>query len=90
MESFQNFFRVSRLCSIRITSWAPLNLAGCSMSANESGLPSVPHSRREEIVAFVVLAVLIWPVIAVGVVGGYGFAVWMYQIVFGPPGPPGQ
>jgi len=45
-------------------------------------------TRREEIVAFVVLAVLIWPVIAVGVVGGYGFAVWMSQLVFGPPGPP--
>jgi nitrate reductase NapE len=27
-------------------------------------------------------------VIAVGVVGGYGFSVWMYQIVVGPPGPP--
>jgi periplasmic nitrate reductase NapE len=24
----------------------------------------------------------------VGVVGGYGFAVWMYQVVAGPPGPP--
>jgi nitrate reductase NapE len=46
-------------------------------------------SRRAEILAFVVLAVLIWPVLAVGVVGGYGFLVWMYQIVFGPPGPPG-
>ena len=37
---------------------------------------------------FVLLAILIWPVIAVGVVGGYGFAVWMWQLVFGPPGPP--
>jgi nitrate reductase NapE len=26
-------------------------------------------------------------VVAVGVVGGYGFMVWMYQIVYGPPGP---
>ena len=47
------------------------------------------RTRREEIFAFIVLAVLIWPVLAVGVVGGYGFLVWMYQIVFGPPGPPG-
>jgi nitrate reductase NapE len=38
--------------------------------------------------AFLVLAVLIWPVVAVAVVGGYGFSVWMYQIVVGPPGPP--
>ena len=47
------------------------------------------RSRREELFAFIVLAVLIWPVVAVGIVGGYGFIVWMYQIVFGPPGPPG-
>lgn len=46
------------------------------------------HSRRQELFAFLVLAVLIWPVIAVGIVGGYGFTIWMLQIVFGPPGPP--
>jgi periplasmic nitrate reductase NapE len=45
-------------------------------------------ARRAEIFAFVVLAILIWPVVAIGVVGGYGFLVWMSQIVFGPPGPP--
>lgn len=51
--------------------------------------PIVMRSRlREEIFAFVVLAVLIWPIVAVGVVGSYGFVVWMSQIVFGPPGPP--
>ncbi len=48
-----------------------------------------PASRREEAAVFLTLAVLIWPVIAVGVVGGYGFLVWMWQLVFGPPGPPG-
>jgi nitrate reductase NapE len=45
-------------------------------------------TKRDEIFAFIVLAVLIWPFIAVGIVGGYGFLVWMFQIVFGPPGPP--
>lgn len=48
----------------------------------------VRTSKREELLAFLVLAVLIWPVIAVGIVGGYGFLVWMSQIVLGPPGPP--
>lgn len=52
----------------------------------EHGAPR--SSRREELFAFFVLAVLIWPFIAVGVVGGYGFLVWMSQLVFGPPGPP--
>lgn len=44
--------------------------------------------RRKEIIAFLLLAFGIWPIVAVGVVGGYGFLVWMWQIVFGPPGPP--
>ena len=47
-----------------------------------------PATRREEFIAFIVLAVLIWPIIAVGVVGGYGFLIWMYQLIAGPPGPP--
>lgn len=46
-------------------------------------------SRREELFMFALLAVLIWPFITIAVVGGYGFLVWMYQLIFGPPGPPG-
>lgn len=45
-------------------------------------------TRRAELLAFLTLAVLIWPIVAVGVVGGYGFLVWMSQIILGPPGPP--
>ncbi|QIG50076.1 periplasmic nitrate reductase, NapE protein [Nordella sp. HKS 07] len=47
-----------------------------------------PPTRREELFAFIVLAVLIWPILAVGIVGGYGFLIWMYQLIAGPPGPP--
>ena len=50
---------------------------------------SNPGTRREELSAFLILAVVIWPGVAVAVVGGYGFLVWMWQLVFGPPGPPG-
>jgi periplasmic nitrate reductase NapE len=46
------------------------------------------RTRARELLVFAVLAVLVWPVVAVGVVGGYGFAVWMYQHIAGPPGPP--
>ena len=49
---------------------------------------AAPTSRRQELIGFGILAVLIWPILAVGLVGGYGFLVWMYQIIFGPPGPP--
>ena len=44
-------------------------------------------SRRRELLMFLVLAVFIWPFIAVAVVGGYGFIVWMNYLFTGPPGP---
>jgi nitrate reductase NapE len=58
------------------------------MDSGASGKAATATGRRQEILAFAILAIFIWPFVAVGVVGGYGFLVWMYQIVFGPPGPP--
>jgi len=46
-------------------------------------------SRRAEFFVFAIIVAFIWPVVAVGVVGGYGFLVWMTQLILGPPGPPG-
>ncbi len=43
--------------------------------------------RSRELFVFLLLAVLIWPFIAVGVVAGWGFVVWMYYLFTGPPGP---
>ncbi|MAW85096.1 MAG: periplasmic nitrate reductase, NapE protein [Phyllobacteriaceae bacterium] len=54
-----------------------------------NGLNATGASRRRELLTFLILAFGIWPILAVGVVGGYGFLVWMYQILAGPPGPPG-
>ena len=34
-----------------------------------------------------VVDLVIWPFIAVGVVAGWGFIVWMYYLFTGPPGP---
>ena len=45
------------------------------------------HRKRDEIIAFLILAVVIWPILSVAIVGGYGFLVWMWQLIFGPPGP---
>jgi len=45
------------------------------------------QQRRRELFTFVVLAFGIWPIVAVGTVASYGFMVWAYQIVYGPPGP---
>lgn len=45
--------------------------------------------HRHEFRLFVFLIVFLFPILAVVVVGGYGFAVWMSQILMGPPGPAG-
>jgi nitrate reductase NapE len=47
--------------------------------------PTPPVTKGEERVAFLLLAVVLFPVLSVAVVGGYGFLVWMYQIFAGPP-----
>lgn len=44
--------------------------------------------RRMEIFAFLFLTVFLIPALAVATVGGYGLAVWVYQMIAGPPGPP--
>jgi periplasmic nitrate reductase NapE len=49
--------------------------------------PLDPTLRRTERLLFLLLAVVIWPFIAVGVVAGWGFIVWMYYLFTGPPGP---
>jgi nitrate reductase NapE len=41
--------------------------------------------RREEWRTWIFLTFVMAPVLAVAVVGGYGFIVWMYQILTGPP-----
>jgi nitrate reductase NapE len=56
-------------------------------STTRSDVASGPAAdRRREVIAFLALAVLIWPFIAVGVVAGWGFVVWISQLLFfGPP-----
>ena len=44
-----------------------------------------PGTKGEERRAFVLLAVVLFPVLSVAIVGGYGFLVWVYQIFTGPP-----
>jgi nitrate reductase NapE len=46
--------------------------------------------RRMEIFAFLFLTAVVMPALAVATVGSYGLAVWVYQMLAGPPGPPAQ
>lgn len=42
-----------------------------------------PSTRQEEWRTFLFLVVVTAPILAVAIVGGYGFAVWMYQLLTG-------
>lgn len=42
-------------------------------------------AKRDERLAFILLAVVLAPVLSVAIVGGYGFIVWMSQLLLGPP-----
>jgi nitrate reductase NapE len=46
------------------------------------------YKRRMEIYAFLIVTAVLMPALAVATVGGYGLAVWIYQMIAGPPGPP--
>ncbi len=35
---------------------------------------------------FIFIIVFLFPILSVMFVGGYGFIVWMYQLIAGPPG----
>lgn len=59
------------------------------MSEQTQDRTHVPlRRRRMEIFAFLFLTVFLIPALAVATVGGYGLAVWVYQMIAGPPGPP--
>ncbi len=58
------------------------------MSAVEGNPAEKTRRRRMEIFAFLFLTAVLMPALAVATVGGYGLAVWVYQMIAGPPGPP--
>ncbi|HBO1213723.1 TPA: periplasmic nitrate reductase, NapE protein [Pseudomonas aeruginosa] len=37
---------------------------------------------------FLFLVICLFPLLSVALVGSFGFYVWMYQLLAGPPGPP--
>jgi nitrate reductase NapE len=61
-----------------------------NMSAAGDDTTGRPRRRRMEIFAFLFLTAVLMPAGAVATVGGYGLAVWVYQLLAGPPGPPAR
>lgn len=56
-------------------------------SADATPPADAPSTRSEELRSFLFFTVVMAPVLAVLLVSGYGFVVWMIQLVAGPPGP---
>ncbi|SFN44195.1 nitrate reductase, NapE protein [Variovorax sp. OV329] len=47
---------------------------------------SEAFTKGQELRSFLFLSVVMAPVLAVMIVGGYGFLVWIFQMFTGPPG----
>ena len=43
-------------------------------------------TKRGERRVFLFIAVFLFPVLSVILVGGFGLLVWLFQLFFGPPG----
>lgn len=41
--------------------------------------------KRRELTVFIFLTFILAPILAVLIVAGYGFVVWMVQLIAGPP-----
>ncbi len=48
-------------------------------------MPNDAPTKKREITVFLFLTFVLAPVLAVIIVAGYGFCVWRYQIIMGPP-----
>jgi len=43
------------------------------------------RSRKQEMHVFLFICLILFPLLSVVLVGGYGFIIWMSQLIFGPP-----
>jgi nitrate reductase NapE len=46
----------------------------------------VQYTKNQELRSFLFLTVVMAPAVTVIFIASYGFIVWMYQIIAGPPG----
>ncbi|RLQ87922.1 periplasmic nitrate reductase, NapE protein [Notoacmeibacter ruber] len=51
----------------------------------DPGLEKAP-SRGNETLAFLFLSLVLFPLLSIVLVGGFGFVIWMEHLMFGPPG----
>jgi periplasmic nitrate reductase NapE len=71
-------------------SWPVVGSFGSGLE-NAMAVPEGPDGtgrKRWELGVFLAVIGVIIPLLTVLVVAGYGFAVWVFQMLLGPPGPP--
>lgn len=47
-------------------------------------MSDVVKEKKKERNAFLFITVVLFPLLSVAIVGGYGFIIWMSQLLFGP------
>ncbi|MDX1401119.1 MAG: periplasmic nitrate reductase, NapE protein [Kiloniellales bacterium] len=52
-------------------------------SGAEAGVEG--RKRGNELAAFLFVTVCVAPIVTVAIVAGYGFFIWIYQLLAGPP-----
>ena len=55
-------------------------------SQTGQGLENGAVRKKRELQMFLFLTIVLAPALAVGLVGAYGFLIWIYQLIAGPPG----
>lgn len=48
----------------------------------------LPSTQGQEIKGFLIITAVLIPALSVALVGTYGFAIWIYQLLAGPPSAP--
>ena len=48
--------------------------------------PTEIRQKNDERRIFLFICVFFAPIVSVALIGGYGFFIWLLQMIFGPPG----
>lgn len=76
--------KCSRACGIIIQT---NHLSEADVASSSTGqTPDTTPAKRHETLAFLFLAFVLFPILAIVFVGGFGFVVWMQHLIVGPPG----
>jgi nitrate reductase NapE len=68
-----------------VTNGASLRTEWIFVTEPAMGQPDHAVIKRRERIAFLLLTAVVFPLLTVMFVAGYGFLVWIYQMFAGPP-----